>query len=31
VATANKTQPSSDDVGAFVDRIADPFKRADSM
>ncbi|MFE4502609.1 DUF1801 domain-containing protein [Rhodococcus sp. NPDC056743] len=29
--TANKTQPSSDDVGAFVDRIADPVKRADSM
>ncbi|RZL24235.1 MAG: DUF1801 domain-containing protein [Rhodococcus sp. (in: high G+C Gram-positive bacteria)] len=30
MATANKTQPTPDDVGAFVDRIADPVKRADS-
>lgn len=27
----NKTQPSNDDVAAFVDRVADPIKRADSL
>ena len=30
MATANKTQPTPGDVGAFIDRIADPLKRADS-
>ncbi|MCJ0904209.1 DUF1801 domain-containing protein [Rhodococcus sp. ARC_M6] len=31
MATANKTAPSNDDVAAFVERVADPVKRADSV
>lgn len=31
MVSENKTQPSNDDVGAFVARIADPVKRADSL